>query len=420
MEFTVSSVSEARDVLRQIRNHQKKLRQIKRDINATMKAIRAEYRQQSSNAASGASTVLTVMGDRKAAGKVRADAKRQLRRERDIKLQPYDETKLVIDDLLLQMDSAKAKIQKFIEDTKAEKEAEEADRKAKIKSLRTFHLDTPSPNTWPVFTTEQFNTPMPYKPPNNINYTERKPSPPTLKKKNLWAKLFSGYRQRVEEENQELTRKYEEQLAKWQEGKRQAEAELETKKQEYQRRVEQWEKAKLEFEEAEQIRVARLREQLKSAVNFMQAFLAENLDAIEWPTKVSVSFQVREDGKEISLEVELPRIEEWPVEEKTKTQERRDYLVHIHSIGFRLIGEVFHLLPSASKIILSGYVMIPNKRTGQLQKSYLYSVKVLRQDWSELNFDKLDWINVVDCFEEFDIQRRVTARAIIRPIEPLQ
>ncbi len=418
LEIEVSFIPEAREALKQVRNAQKQLRQIKREINLDLKAIRAEYKQRSANAASGSSAALTIMGKRKLAGQVRADAKRQQRQERDSIIQPYDNLKFTIDDLLLQMDVAKGKIQKFIEDAKAEEQAKVAARLSKIEALLTLHLKTPPPDTPPSFSTKQFDVPEPNKPPNNANYPVRKPSPPILKDVNMRAKLFSGYRRRIEEENQEMTQKYEDRLAEWNEGIRKAEARLKTKKHEYKIQIKQWKIEKEEFEKIEKVRIQNLQQKRISNVGYMQTLLSERLSSIQWPNPVKTSFDIQENGQVLLLNIELPKIEDWPVPEKSKTKERKNYLVHIHSIGFRLLGEGFHILPSITTIILSGYINVPDSRTGQPKKSYLFSAKVIRQIWSTLNFNKLDWIDVVDCFEEFDIRRNKTASGIIKPIEP--
>jgi hypothetical protein len=417
MEISASSIPEARKAHKEVIAAQKQLRKIKREINTDMKAIRDHYRQQSANAASGSSAVLEIMGKRKTAGKVRAEAKRQLRRDRDRKLEPYDNVKQTIDDLLMQMDSVKIKIRNFIEDVKAEKEALEQSRREKIETLRNLHLDTPAPDAPFVFPRRKFKKEKPDKLADSIDYPEPKPSPPDLKEVNLLGKLFSARRERVEAENQQLQQAFEQDLAKWEEGRKRAEAQLETAKQEYQELMVQWQKEKLAFEEAEDRRISNLQERRTNDVEFMRTLLCDRLNAIEWPTSVAVVLEIYDDGETVHLEIGLPKIDEWPVEETSKAQKRRDYVTHIHSIAFRSVGEVFHVLTRVTDLLISGYVKTPDKRTGQLKKSYLYSVRIARVEWTGLNFDNLEWIDVVDCFEEFEIRRRISSRSI-KTIEP--
>jgi len=94
MEIKVSSLSE-----------------MKRNVNLEMKTIRSAYRERMSTAASTSAGIVTLFGKRKLAGQLRADEKRRLSRERDKALRPYENVKLTIDDLLVQMDSAKTKLE---------------------------------------------------------------------------------------------------------------------------------------------------------------------------------------------------------------------------------------------------------------------------------------------------------------------
>lgn len=124
---TISNSTEAKATLRCITALQKEIRQIKRNINLDMKMIRAEYRERSSNAAATSSAVFSLLGKRKVAGQLRADEKRRLSQERDNILRPYEGVKLTIDDLLVQMDGVKGRLKSYIEQAKAEAQAQKAE-----------------------------------------------------------------------------------------------------------------------------------------------------------------------------------------------------------------------------------------------------------------------------------------------------
>ena len=68
------------------------------------------------------SAIASLFGKRKLAGQMRADEKRRLNAERDRKLSPYEDLKLTIDNLLVQMDAAKIRLGDLIEKAKAEKQ----------------------------------------------------------------------------------------------------------------------------------------------------------------------------------------------------------------------------------------------------------------------------------------------------------
>ncbi len=116
--FSVSSISEAKQALAKIRDIQKQLRQIKREINVDMKAIRVAFAEKKSTAGSGGSAVLAVFGKRKLAGSYRAGAKRQLNKERDQMLAPYESLKLAIDKAIIDFDQMKMQLSTYLEEAK--------------------------------------------------------------------------------------------------------------------------------------------------------------------------------------------------------------------------------------------------------------------------------------------------------------
>ena len=126
LEIQVSSISEAKQLLSQMRDYQRQLRFLKRDINSEMRAIRAEYTAKMASAASTTSGIVSLFGKRKLAGQIRAAEKRRLRSERDQILAPYENVKRVIDDLQIQIERAKVQLKAFIEQMRSSEKAVEA------------------------------------------------------------------------------------------------------------------------------------------------------------------------------------------------------------------------------------------------------------------------------------------------------
>lgn len=219
-----------------------------------------------------------------------------------------------------------------------------------------------------------------------------KPQPPKFQTHGLMSALFSGQKQKIDEKNKKVQQEHEEALIQW--------------------------------EKAEQA--------LKNDPEVMSAVITNALVSIEWPRETSVSFDIVDNGNTILLDVDLPEIENMPTQRAqiskkdfklttkdiSQSQIQVDYLTHIHAIGFRLIGDVFAYLPSASSVVFSGYSQRANKKTGQIIDEYLYSVRVPRNAWGQINFKNLETIDVVACFDMFEIRRNITQRGIISPIEP--
>ena len=165
----------------------------------------------------------------------------------------------------------------------------------------------------------------------------------------------------------------------------------------------------------------------------MESYLEEHLQAISWPRETSVAFDIEGNGEKVSLDVDLPEIEQMPT--KTATAASRGYRVliknltpaqviqlyknHVHGIGFRLIGETFAALPRCNEVVLSGYSQRPNPATGQIQNDYLYSVRVTRTAWGQINFDGLKSIDVAEALTQFELSRDMSPKGVFKAISPL-
>ena len=241
-------------------------------------------------------------------------------------------------------------------------------------SLLKIHLNTPDP------TGEIIVNP--------------KPDSPKFKAHGLMSFLFASQKQKTDAKNKQIQQDHEKELIKW--------------------------------EQAEQA--------IRSDVEVMGTAISSVFTTIEWPKETNVSFDITENGSVILLDVDLPEVEDMPTQQAninnkdlrltikdiSQSQIQLDYLRHIHAIGFRLIGDVFAYLPSISIVVFSGYSQRANKKTGQIENEYLYSVRVQRKEWEKINFKNLESIDVVTFFEMFEVKRNITQRGIISPIEPFQ
>ncbi|HUW08227.1 MAG TPA: hypothetical protein VM537_00780 [Anaerolineae bacterium] len=123
LETQPSSRADAKATLAHVRSARKELRQIKRNINLDMRAIKAEYRQRLPKAAA----------DSPAAETLPAAERKRLVAERAQKLGRYGEVKLTVDELLTQMDGAKVQLREFIQEAKAAGQAKKGASTAKRK-----------------------------------------------------------------------------------------------------------------------------------------------------------------------------------------------------------------------------------------------------------------------------------------------
>jgi hypothetical protein len=91
---------------------------------------------------------------------------------------------------------------------------------------------------------------------------------------------------------------------------------------------------------------------------------------------------------------------------------------HIHGVGFRIAGELFAALPNTIGIVLSAYSQRSDKTTGQIKDEYLYSVRIPREKWMNINFDNLGEVDIIEAFSQFELRREMSKTGIFKPIDP--
>lgn len=266
---------------------------------------------------------------------------------------------------------------------------------AQIEAVGDLHLGTPAPQNRPVFVGRE--------------YGEQSPVEPTPKVPGFFAKFIASQRQKVEAENREAMHRHAEHLKAW-------EAEFAA------------------HQQAEANRRRHIEVLIYTNPEAMEAHLEETLQDIAWPRETLVAAELLEGGRIVYIDVDLPEIEDMPnkmagmparglklsVKDMSATQVQRLYMKHIHSIGFRITGEAFAALPETQQVILSGYSQRRDKATGKIDDEYLYSVRVNRSAWHEIEFSKhgLKDIDVVESLARFDLRRTMSKTGVFKPITP--
>lgn len=98
--------------VKQISLAQKQLRAIKKELNTTIQSINQQALQSSND--SIVSFGLDIFGKRKLAGRVRAETRRAIEREKKAARQPYLEIKEAIDNLILEGDRLKLVAEEYL------------------------------------------------------------------------------------------------------------------------------------------------------------------------------------------------------------------------------------------------------------------------------------------------------------------
>ncbi|MBF6024821.1 DUF4236 domain-containing protein [Lysobacter niastensis] len=266
---------------------------------------------------------------------------------------------------------------------------------AQIEAVGELHRDTPSPDYRPAFIGREFESPRPVQP---------KPKAPSF-----LGKFFKRTRERIDAENQQINRHYEDLVA-------------------------QWESAATDHRQAEHARRVLIEEQIYVGTKAMELHLEATLQNIAWPRETLISAEVEAGGLDVFADVDLPEIGDMPdkvagvpargmklsVKDMSPTQVQRLYMRHIHAIVFRIVGEIFAALPKAERVVISGYSQRSDKATGRIADEYLLSLIATRQEWTEIELSPsaLECIDVVDAIARFDLRRAMSKSGVFKAIAP--
>jgi hypothetical protein len=111
IKVDLSSAASRKKALTDVRLKQKALRHVKRDITYSISQIKRDYQNKTTLVGSGFwSSFTRVFAGARAAGRYNALTRADLRNDKVEDVQPYERLKDVVDQLLYELDCAKAKI----------------------------------------------------------------------------------------------------------------------------------------------------------------------------------------------------------------------------------------------------------------------------------------------------------------------
>jgi hypothetical protein len=184
------------------------------------------------------------------------------------------------------------------------------------------------------------------------------------------------------------------------------EREAESAEEEYRQDLATWqatrdahELERTEIEKAFRLAAKGFSAQMEKALDYI-------LSGIAWPKDTLVEYQFSEDVTGVALDVDLPDERDIPqriaeargngkltFKNRTDAQVRRDFVALCYGSLFRVVGEVFALLPGIQKVLVSGYIQRDNPANGGIDDQYVISVLVTRDQWDSLDFSRLDAID---------------------------
>jgi hypothetical protein len=151
---------------------------------------------------------------------------------------------------------------------------------------------------------------------------------------------------------------------------------------------------------------------LEPTPEFIEERLEDLFSQIELPIDFSLSFEARDNGKTIALDVDLPEIEDYPtkkskllasgkvsIKDKTQKEIKQDYLSSVTGIAFYFASIAFSAARGIEKVQVSGYTQRIDKSTGNETDDYVYSVVFPAQALFQLNFQNIDPVQAILGFD---------------------
>lgn len=263
-----------------------------------------------------------------------------------------------------------------------------------ISRLGRLHEETPCPSSNGYVTREFRDTPPPR---------------PQYQQLAWWHNLWPPARQRVVDENRRAQAVFDQAYR-------------------------DWETRKAKHDAAEFARYQREDEGVLHDPDAMAATLRERLEEIDWPRETRIDFDLGSDVSTIAVDIDMPGEDEMPDQfwvmparqvrllprRLSATRQRKLYRDHVHGVAFRVLGAVFARLPRVQEARVSGYRQVIDSATGSKRDQYLFSVKVTREQWSRVHFDRLELVDPVAAMEAFTLRRDMTKTGFFRDIEPFK
>lgn len=163
---------------------------------------------------------------------------------------------------------------------------------------------------------------------------------------------------------------------------------------------------------------------LNPTEDYINDTVKDVLSQIELPVEFSIDYAVA--GRKIELDIDLPEIEDYPqevctilssgklsVKHKTISELNKDYATGVIGMSFFFASILFNISPAIEQVSISGYTQRTNKKTGNIEDQYVYSVVFPRKNFSEINIQNIDPIQAITGFEHvMDITSKFELKTI--------
>lgn len=296
--------------------------------------------------------------------------------------------------------------------------------------LANVHLGTPAPDALPAYERTPFRRAAPDEPtpPPPLD----PPLLPATAPPGALTRLLPPLRRRWERRAREAEAAHHRALAEWSRRADAQDARYAADRARWESAYAEWDQARSEHERAEAELEALLTQGLAEDEVVMETELEAAFERLDWPRETLVSFELRGDGAEVWLDVDLPEVEDMPqrsaelaasgrklnIRDRSERAVREAYARHVHGVALRLGGVAFAHLPASRRVVVSAYTQRADPATGVMRDVYLFSVCFARPAFAEIDFSALERVDPVAALDRFEPVREMSRTGIFRPITP--
>lgn len=212
---------------------------------------------------------------------------------------------------------------------------------------------------------------------------------------------------KMEKEAQELEAQYQQDLVEWTAAR------------------DAHEKARSDIDKAIRLAAKGYSAQMERALDYV-------LSGIAWPKETLLEYEFSHDVSGIALDIDLPDEGDVPnrtaeargngkltFKTRSEAQTRKDFVSLCYGTVFRVVGEVFALLPGIQKCLASGYIQRTDLATGSIGDQYVISALISRDQWETLDFSRLEAIDPGATLKAFGAVVSVDRTSRFREITPM-
>lgn len=150
-------------------------------------------------------------------------------------------------------------------------------------------------------------------------------------------------------------------------------------------------------------RKTELESYLAGDTKYVESKIDEFLHSVELPIEFTLDYEYSQKEGCLLVDLDLPEIDDLPsekanilstgklkIKKKTKQELNEEYVRCVLGLAFVFSASLFNVSTHISKILISGYTQRINKKTGNTEDEYVYSIIFEREIFGNLTLENID------------------------------